>query len=282
VGFPHHPRKHAQPPLFTARELLQYLERAGEPRDRSPPQVILAFAPRVVDRVVARWGARPLRGLGRMFAVGRGRAAVGLAEVRGVGAPSMAVTVEELIAAGARRFVAVGFAGAVAPGLRIGATVLCTRALRDEGTSYHYARPSTWATPTASLTRQLADFLRRRGVAFRRGSSWTIDAPYRETRAELESVRRRRVLAVEMEASALFVVAHARGVEAAGLFTVSDLLTPDGWVPGFGAARADLERTYDLVRDGLRALPDAARSGRAATDRRGPGGRAGSGRGKVQ
>jgi uridine phosphorylase len=282
MGFPHHPRKHARPPLVTAREAIAYPDREGSPRDRSPAQVILGFAPRVVDAAVQRWGARPVRGPGRLFAVGRGRRAVGLAQVRGVGAPTLSIAVEEAIATGARRFVVVGYAGAVAPGLGLGTTVLCTRAIRDEGTSYHYARPAKWARPTPSLNRALAAYLRDRGVEFRRGSSWTLDAPYRETRDEVRSVRRQGVLTVEMEASALFAIARARGVEAAALFTVSDLLDPDGWTPGFTVARPELERLLDLVRDALRSLPApaaAARTATAGTPRRH---RRASGRSKVQ
>jgi purine-nucleoside phosphorylase len=56
------------------------------------------------------------------------------------------------------------------------------------------------------------------------GSSWTIDTPYRETRKEVQMYREEGVLTVEMEASALFSVARASGVEAAVLFTVSDSL----------------------------------------------------------
>jgi uridine phosphorylase len=282
MGYPVHPRKHARPPLVTAEEFLGYVDREGLPRDPSPAQVILGFSPRVVDAAVHRWGARPVRGPGRLFAVGRGRRAVGLAQVRGVGAPSLSITVEEAIAAGVRRFVVVGFAGAVASGLGIGTTVLCTRAIRDEGTSYHYARPAKWARPTPSLNRALERYLRARGVAFRRGSSWTIDAPYRETRDEVRSVRRQGVLTVEMEASALFAIARARGVEAAALFTVSDLLDPDGWTPGFSAARPELERLLDLVRDALRSLPAPRASARRAPPRARRRRRRGSARGKVQ
>ena len=73
----------------------------------------------------------------------------------GIGAPSLVVTMEELMARGAYRFVSVGIAGCLQPHLDVGATVLCTRAIRDEGTSHHYAKASKYAYPSVPLTARL-------------------------------------------------------------------------------------------------------------------------------
>jgi uridine phosphorylase len=67
------------------------------------------------------------------------------------------------------------------------------------------------------------------------GTTWTTDAPYRETFAEVLSYRDEGVLTVEMEAAALFAVAAYRRVDIAGALAVSDhLLQNDAWSPGFG------------------------------------------------
>ena len=158
------------------------------------------------------------------------KGSLGLIRV-GIGAPSLAVTVEELMARGARRFVSVGYAGCLQPHLDVGATVLCTRAIRDEGTSYHYVKASKYAYPSVPLTTRLRRGLEAQGVRVSAGSSWTIDTPYRETRKEVQMYREEGVLTVEMEPSALFSVARASGVEAAALFTVSDVIDVAGWVP---------------------------------------------------
>jgi uridine phosphorylase len=247
MPFPLRPRKHSQPAIFRADHFLAYRDKLGERSDPSPATVVLAFSPRAVDRGVERWGARPVRGHPRLFAIGRGARTVGLAEPRGIGGPSLSVTVEELAATGTRRFVVVGYAGAVRPELRAGSYVLCTRALRDEGTSYHYVRPSRWAHPSPRLTRAVADGLTANGVPFRRGPTWTIDAPYRETVEELRAVRRAGALTVEMEASALFSIARVRTLEAAAVFAISDLLEERGWTPRFREAHASLERLLDVV-----------------------------------
>ncbi len=247
MPFPVHPRQHARPSVLRAEHFLAYLDRRGHRPDPSPATVVLAFSTRAVDRAVARWRARPVRGHRRLFAIGRGPGTVGLAEPRGVGGPSVSVTVEELIAGGARRFVAVGFAGAVRPDLPAGSFVVCSRALRDEGTSYHYVRPARWAIPSPTLTRALTDGLAARAVPFRRGASWTIDAPYRETAEEVRSVRRAGVLTVEMEASALFAIARARRRHAAAAFVISDLVDERRWTPRFHEAQPALDRLLDAV-----------------------------------
>lgn len=271
MPFPQHPRKHAHPPLFTARAFLDYLERTGARPTPAPRTVLLVFSPRLAERAAARWGARREAGSRRDYRLGRGARAIGLTEVRGVGAPALSVAVEELVARGARRLVSVGLAGAVDPALRVGQSILCTRALRDEGTSFHYAPAGRWAYPSPGLTASLRSALAARGVPLERGSSWTIDAPYRETVAELRSVRRRGIATVEMEASALFTIARVLGVESAALFTVSDLLDERGWTPRFAEALGPLEALLDLTRDVVRSLPEprdasgarGARPGRA-------------------
>jgi uridine phosphorylase len=267
VPFPVRPRKHAQPAVFRAEHFIAYLEQRGERPDPAPRTVVVAFSPRAVDRTVERWAARPVRGMPRLFSIGRGARAIGLVEPRGIGAPALSVTVEELAVLGARRFVAVGYAGAVRADLPAGSYVLCTRALRDEGTSYHYTRPSRWARPSPGLTRSLAQALEGGKAPFRRGPSWTIDAPYRETVEELRSVRRAGVLTVEMEASALFAIARVRHLEAAAVFAISDHLDEHGWTPRFREARPSLEHLLDLVIGslGTAATPRTAFRRRART-----------------
>ena len=63
---------------------------------------------------------------------------VGVVGGFGIGAPAACVVLEGLIAFGVKRFVSVGFAGSLQPDLRIGDIVVCDKAIRDEGTSYHY------------------------------------------------------------------------------------------------------------------------------------------------
>jgi uridine phosphorylase len=176
---------------------------------------------------------------------------VGVVPISGPGAPFAAIVVEELAALGVEQFVIVGLAGSLQPDLRAGSFVLCNRALRDEGTSHHYAAPSDFARPSRRLTQLLAQALRREAVAHRTGPSWTIDTPYRETVPEIRRYRAEGILTVEMEASAVFTVARHLGREAAALFVVSDVLHENGWEPSFHDAWGPLTEALEVT---LRAL----------------------------
>ena len=88
--------------------------------------------------------------------------------------------------------------------------VLVERALRDEGTSYHYLPPATFSdAPSDVLSLMIGAFEELR-VLVERGSTWTTDAPFRETAEMIKSMQNRGLLAVEMEAAALYALAASR------------------------------------------------------------------------
>jgi uridine phosphorylase len=127
--------------------------------------------------------------------------------------------------------------------------VVCDRAIRDEGTSFHYLPPTKYAHASPGMVSLLTETLDRLSLSHQLGASWTTDAPYRETIAEVNHYRREGVLAVEMEASALFAVAACRGVEMGAMFTISDSLAGPEWEPHFRS---------ETVAQGLQTLYEAA------------------------
>lgn len=160
----------------------------------------------------------------------------------GIGAPMTSIAVEELVVQGAREFLILGTAGGIATS-RPGGLVLYTKALRDEGVSHHYLPNSRYAVPDRGLVSGLREAMKKHGISFHSGPSWTIDAPYRESKRELTQYAKEGILTVEMEAAALFAVAKVVGARAAAVFMVSDMLTEDGWT-GFVKGR----RPQDFVR----------------------------------
>lgn len=131
---------------------------------------------------------------------------VGLA----VGAPFAVLVAEQLFVSGCRLLISVTSAGQITP---IGPTpyfVLIDRALRDEGTSHHYLPPSTFAHADPALIGQAWPHLAGLPERVHRGTSWTTDAPYRETEGAIAAARAHGALAVEMEAAALYAFAQAR------------------------------------------------------------------------
>ena len=126
-----------------------------------------------------------------------------------VGAPFAVLIAEELFASGCRFLISVTSAGQIVAAGPTPYFVIIDRALRDEGTSYHYAPPSEYAKADPDLVRLAADALESAGLPVIVGATWTTDAPFRETAEAIEAAKRRGLLAVEMEAAALYAFAAA-------------------------------------------------------------------------
>lgn len=198
-----------------------------------PTKAILVYSPSLEKKLAGKLGLVVHRALNkfllqsvRTYVDKRGRLLVTRLPI---GAPITAMTIEELGSLGVKQFLILGIAGGLDPDLSIGDLVLCTKAVRDEGTSHHYLPNSMYAYPDRRLTRSLQKIIEQLEIPFAMGPTWTIDAPYRETLEEVRTYRDAGVITVEMEASALFAAAKRRGASAAAIFAVSDTLADEGW-----------------------------------------------------
>jgi uridine phosphorylase len=117
---------------------------------------------------------------------------------------------EELFASGCELLISMTSAGQILPVQAPPYFIIIDRALRDEGTSYHYLPPADYSEANGDLVRLAENALASR-VPTRVGATWTTDAPFRETQAAIDLARADGVLAVEMEAAALYAFAQARG-----------------------------------------------------------------------
>ncbi len=149
----------------------------------------------------------------------------------GVGAPLAAGQLEELIALGYRNFIVCGSAGVLDREIQFGKIVVCTNALREEGTSYHYLPPGLAVESDRAATRILVDHLDGTGIAHIQGRTWSTDAFYRETPTKVARRREQGCLTVEMEAAALFAVAQFRGVRLAQMLYGGDDVSGAEWDP---------------------------------------------------
>jgi uridine phosphorylase len=127
-----------------------------------------------------------------------------------VGASFAVLVAEELFASGCRLLISVTSSGQITPVQEPPYFILIDRALRDEGTSYHYLPPSPYSDVPRAVIEALDGAFNDFDVPVFRGATWTTDAPFRETTQAIEVMRRRGVLAVEMEAAALYAFAQAR------------------------------------------------------------------------
>ncbi len=128
---------------------------------------------------------------------------------RVVGGSFSVLVAEQLFASGCRLLVNVASAGQIIDAGPPPYHILVERAMRDEGTSYHYLPPSTYAAADPRLIEFARDTLARAGHAPHVGATWTTDAPFRETAATIALRRAAGILAVEMEAAALYAFAAA-------------------------------------------------------------------------
>jgi uridine phosphorylase len=141
-----------------------------------------------------------------------------------VGAPFAVLVAEELFASGCELLINLTSAGQITPTRKPPYFVVIDRALRDEGTSYHYAVPSDYSEADPSLVAMAAAALAGRGVNVITGASWTIDAPFRETDDAIAAAREKGILAVEMEAAALYAFARAKGKQVLCLAHVTNTM----------------------------------------------------------
>jgi uridine phosphorylase len=127
-----------------------------------------------------------------------------------VGAAFAVLIAEELFASGCQFLISMTSAGQIAPVRAPPYFVVINRALRDEGASYHYIPPSEYSDADPQLANLTQQALAAAGVSVMGGATWTTDAPFRETEQAIDAALREGILAVEMEAAALYAFARAR------------------------------------------------------------------------
>lgn len=128
-----------------------------------------------------------------------------------VGASFAVLVAEQAFACGCELLVSVTSAGQLRELGPPPYHVVIDRALRDEGTSYHYRPPAEFSHAAPNLLETAIVACEATHVAIHRGASWTTDAPFRETASSVASRTALGLAAVEMEAAALYAFAEARG-----------------------------------------------------------------------
>ncbi len=175
-----------------------------------------------------------------------------------VGASFAVLVAEQLFASGCELLVSVASAGQIKD---LGATpyhVLLDRALRDEGTSYHYLPPAAWVDAHPDLVALAREALAAAPQTIHTGATWTTDAPFRETETAIAARQKVGIAVVEMEAAALYAFAEACGRPVLCLAHVTNQL---GRVEGDfekGAENGALD-SLDLVNRIARAWQDRAK-----------------------
>ena len=216
-----------------AREALIEPSKVIRPRD-VPEHCVICFFQEVIDKVVAEHGATLLArnkwedGPHPLYEIThRGRRLAFFHP--SIGGPMAAGLLEEMIAWGCKKFIACGGCGVLEKEIAVGHLILVTSAVRDEGVSYHYLPPAREVLADESVIQALAQTMDRLGVSYRRGKTWTTDAPYRETAAKVALRRQEGCVTVEMEAASFLAVAEFRSVPFGQVLYGGDDLSGAEW-----------------------------------------------------
>jgi uridine phosphorylase len=222
----------SMPSVFVPSALMREARRQKDIMEANVPAVCLLDPDGDLVRHLRRTGhARPFEGwpcyhteLDVFTLAGRQVGIVG----RAVGASFAVLVAEELFASGCRLLISLTSAGQIVAAGPPPYFIIIDRALRDEGTSYHYAAPSEYANACPRLLKAATEAVKPDGPRTIRGASWTTDAPFRETSQAIQAAAGKGILAVEMEAAALYAFAEATGCKVLCLAHVTNTMAQSG------------------------------------------------------
>jgi uridine phosphorylase len=207
-------KHYAQPSAFTPESLLREARRQKNILTSGIPDIcILDPDGDILRSLLARGEARPDPGWAcyhtQLYSFSRAGIDFGIVGCA-VGASFAVLIAEEMFASGCKLLISVTSSGQIVPIRSPPYFIIIDRALRDEGTSYHYIAASDYAHADAGLISLLNGAFDGFPVAVLTGATWTTDAPFRETQAAIDAMVKRNLMAVEMEAAALYAFAQAR------------------------------------------------------------------------
>ncbi len=217
----------------STREAMVDPSRVFQPRD-VPEYCVICFFREVIEKIVNekhakivatnQWADRPYH-LYEIEHQGKRLAFIH----PGVGGPMAAGILEDEIAYGCRKFIVCGGCGVLEKGIAVGHLIVVSRAIRDEGASYHYLPPSREVIANPLGVAALETALKQKGLPYLIGKTWTTDAPYRETASKVALRKNEGCLTVEMEAASFMAVAEFRKVILGQVLYGGDDLSGDEW-----------------------------------------------------
>lgn len=230
MSYPIFPEKYKLPAMLRAEQMIEFRRKHGLGNVSAPSSMILCLYKGVMKRFAWKHPSRRVNGfLGDVYLLKRTNGKVGVLGNFGIGAPALTSIAEEMMAWGTKRVVILSLAGGIQPDLHAGSFVICDRAIRDEGTSYHYLPPAKDVRASETLISSISKAFERRGLAHSIGAAWSTDAPYRETREEAEQFQKEGIKVVDMESAGLLAAAQVRGVDATSVFVIGDSLAGPRW-----------------------------------------------------
>jgi purine-nucleoside phosphorylase len=257
MSFPIYPDKHSLKELYGAQDIVRYRKQIGRMPALSAPEGVLFCLERGLPWRL-RWQI-PVTHAGGMngdlYALKKPKDKIGIMTGFGGGSPMTVELAEEFAAMGVKCMILMTWGGILQRDLKPGDIVVVDRAIRDEGTSYHYLPPAKYIDANPELADQLVEAIQARGGACTCGTTWTTDAPYRETIDEIRQYQSEGVKVVEMETAGLFTVGQIRNIPVVSVVVGMDSLANFQWqVPDrLDGILRSLELVYAATLDVLKA-----------------------------
>lgn len=140
-----------------------------------------------------------------------------------MGAPAAVENLEILLARGVKKVISAGSCG-VLQDIPENRFIIPTKALRDEGCSYHYLPPSRFVELDMPMTEHIRRILSEKNIPFSEGITWTTDGLFRETHEMIAHRKSEGCITVDMECASLAACAKFRGADFGMFFFTADSL----------------------------------------------------------
>jgi uridine phosphorylase len=221
------------------------------------PYCVLTFFKEVIDHLVETKQAIPWKyltstvGKHPIYLVTKGSIQIALIHPM-LGGPYAAGIIEELIALGFDKFIACGGAGVLDKSINVGHLIIPSKALRAEGTSYHYLAPSRYVEIQPDIVSKLETSLQMANVPYMVGTTWTTDAFYRETKDMIQHRKNEGCICVEMECASFAAVCAFRNVMFGQILYGGDDISSSTWDSRKWNSRSDVRHSLvDLCFDAV-------------------------------
>ncbi|MGN1415755.1 MAG: nucleoside phosphorylase [Oscillospiraceae bacterium] len=162
-----------------------------------------------------------------------------------VGCPSCGGNLDQFNAMGITKVMFCGGGGVLDSNIEVGQLLVVDGAIRDEGFSYHYIKPSRYIYTKTEVTEKIIKYLEENSISYIRGLTWTTDAVYRETADRIARRRAEGAKIVEMEQAGCIAVAQFRGFDYGALIYGGDDVSQEEWDSRYWHSRKGIR--YDLV-----------------------------------
>lgn len=219
-------------PVVSAEKYIRYKIQNGHIRNFTAPSIVLVCYQQSTLRFFqeSRLEMEESPSFSDLYLLDQDR--VGILAGWGMGAPALANKVEQLIALGVKKFIAVGIAGSLMDLHPVGDFILCTKALAEDGVAQHYLNGEDFAPSSPQMIADWKAFAAKNLLpSFHEAASWSFSAIFKESPSHIRRVVKLGYDVVEMEAATLNAICQEKGAQSLSLFVISDSLTTEEWTP---------------------------------------------------